>query len=341
MSLSLSARNAYIRNQAGVFISCCNQILDNLGSRCIEDEPARSYLLSRLSILSREFFSAKEVFTLEFQRTQDGRFSQINEDLGEVISILQGESDLYPLPIQYADGEGELKEEIEEEDLRGILALLQKGVEEKIRTLCFELKQDPGALTLRSNVESFEKIYSPKQAIAILEKHNSKVFRFFSEEIRASERVGVVAVKLFPQNFQFLNAELKKKEFIALLAISKDPSLFIHVDVALKENLLFITKAIKLVKQECLAVLLHLSDELRDRFEVFDLALTYNKSSLMYGSERLKANTSLIKKQKQQKKTLFCRFFRGQLNLETEMKNPVDSKEQEAVTDKFKQLKFK
>jgi hypothetical protein len=341
MSLSLSARNAYIRNQAGVFISCCNQILDNLGSRCIEDEPARSYLVSRLSTLSREFFSAKEVFTLEFQRTQDGRFSQINEDLGEVISILQGESDLYPLPIQYADGEGELKEEIEEEDLRGILALLQKGVEEKIRTLCFELKEDPGALTLRSNIESFEKICSPKQAIAILEKHNSKVFRFFSEEIRGSERVGVVAVKLFPQNFQFLNAELKKKQFIALLAISKDPSLFEHVDVALKENLLFITKAIKLLKQDCSPVLLHLSDELKDRFVVFDLALTYNKSALMYASERLKANTSLIKKQKQEKKTLFYRFFRGQLNLETEMKNPVDSKEQEAITDKFKQLKLK
>lgn len=341
MSLSLSARNAYVRNQAGVFISCCNQILDNLGSRCIEDESARSYLISRLSTLSREFFSAKEVFTSEFQRTHDGRFSEINGDLDEVISILQGESDLYPLPIQYGDGEGELKEVVEEEDLRGILALLQKGVEEKIRHLCFELKEDPRALTLTSNVESFKKICSPKQAIAILEKHNSKVFRFFSEDIRGSERVGVVAVKLFPQNFQFLNAELRKKQFIALLAISKDPSLFEHVDVALKENLHFITKVIKILKQDCSPVLFHLSEELKDRFVVFDLALTYNKSALMYASKRLKANTSLIKKQKLEKKRLFFRIFRGPLDLETEIKNPVDSKEQGTFADKFNQLKLK
>lgn len=130
MGLSLSTTNASLRNQTGVFTGCCNQILDNLGSICTEDEPVRFYLVSRLSIPSSELFSAEEVFTSGLQRTQDGRFSQINEVLEEVI---------------------------EEEDLKGVLALLQNDFKEKIGALSFDENEEIGALRFRSNLDSLKK----------------------------------------------------------------------------------------------------------------------------------------------------------------------------------------
>lgn len=146
MSTSLET----INYQAGVLTHICHEKIEQLTLRAVENTVSTSRLKSAFSAIAKSFFQDPTNF--KFAKTVEVGLqgAGLKEDVEELLEILKGTSETFPLPICKLDGEGRSYEAISLEDQETIKATLCTNVAIKINSTVQELSSKRKALEQES-----------------------------------------------------------------------------------------------------------------------------------------------------------------------------------------------
>lgn len=222
-----------IRNQVGPFISACTDIIDRLVRENSSDDLTSKKLSTAFKELRDNFFKDPEhfEFSLVLTRSLNKALPDAYNELQELVKILQGKSETYPINVFKLDGAGKGSQESTIEERNKIKDSMCKGVAIKINTVITELTkkkrkdQASPADDTKENRQAARATFEAKVA-----------------EVRARQelkRTEAGCIKLVSENgleLEYLDPVFQNNNNVALAAVSQNGRAFVFVHPDLQKD---------------------------------------------------------------------------------------------------------
>ena len=252
--------NNFIQRQAGCFIDVCNERINALVECASNDSLSSIRLKEAFSAMIQSFFQNPEQFTLKpfvFREVIEIglKSSDLKEGMDELIDILKGSSEMYPLPVVVVDAAGKVSAEVSIDEQRAIRDLICVSVAEKVKFTIQELSRKrkadtqelPDAQALRiTQRATFEKLAAAVRAKHILSATKEGCIQLVTENgmqlekldpiFQDNKEVVLAAVKQNGKALQFANARLRNDNEVVFAAIKNTEHALEFAGDAFKNN---------------------------------------------------------------------------------------------------------
>ncbi|MEI8300978.1 MAG: DUF4116 domain-containing protein, partial [Chlamydiota bacterium] len=254
------SNNHFIQRQACCFIDVCNERINALVKLASNDSLSSIRLKEAFSAMTQSFFQNPEQFTLKpfvFRKVIEIglKASDLKEGVDELIDILKGSSETYPLPVVVVDAAGKVSGKVSIDEQRAIRDLICVSVAEKVKFTIQELSRKrkadtqelPDAQALRiTQRATFEKLAAAVRAKHILSSTKEGCIQLVTENglqlekldpiFQDNKEVVLAAVKQNGKALQFANARLQNDNEVVFAAIKNTEHALEFAGDAFKNN---------------------------------------------------------------------------------------------------------